>query len=471
MKTIKVSDITIKQSGKSGGYSLSFREKIEIAKLLEKLNVDVIELSPIENAMADTLLIKSISSSVSGSTIAVPVGLSVDGIDAVWKGLSNAAKPRLQIEVPVSDAQMEYIARKKPDAMIKLVEELVTYSKALCSDVEFIAVDATRCNFDFLIKAIQTAISAGASTVTVCDTAGTMLADEFGEFIKELYNALPELSEVCLGVECANNLSVADSAIITAVAEGADEIKAGVYQSNTASFKNIVNILSEKSEVIGAASRIKTTNLKRIFDQINRMCETTRSAHSPFDNGVQANDDSFLTYNDTIQAVSLAVKSLGYDLSSEDEVNVFDAFTKIAHKKEQVKVKELDAIVASVALQVPPTYRVDSYVITTGNKISATAHLKLLKNGEALEGISLGDGPIDAAFIAIEQIIGRHFELDDFQIKAITQGREATGQAVVKLCSEGKLYSGRGISTDIVGASINAYVSALNKIVYEQGEG
>ena len=125
---------------------------------------------------------------------------------------------------------------------------------------------------------------------------------------------------------------------------------------------------------------------------------------------------------------------------------------------------------ASAALQVPPTYRLTNYVINCGNIISASAHLKIAKGEEILEGISLGDGPIDAAFHTIEQILGLHYELDDFQIQAVTEGREAMGETIVRLRSNGKVYSGRGISTDIVGASIHAYISAINKIVYEEAE-
>lgn len=470
MRNINVSDVTIKYSGKSGGFSLSFREKIEIAKLLEQLNVDIIELNPIENAMADTLLIKSICLAVSNSVIAVPVGLSESGIEEAWKGLCNAKKPRLQVELPVSDSQMEYIAHKKPDAMLELIGTLVSSCKQYCNDVEFIAVDATRSNFDFLIKAIDKAVALGATTVTVCDTAGIMLADEFSAFIGNIYSALPRLSDINVGVLCANELSVADAVAISAVTVGVGEIKTGVYESNTANLKNIVNIISKKADTVGVGCNVKTTKINRISEQISRMCETDRGSRSPFDNGVQAEDESFLTSNDTNESILKAVRLLGYELSSEDESKVLDEFSKIAERKEVVSVKELDAIIASVALQVPATYKLDSYVINTGNKISATAHMKLNKNGQMLEGISLGDGPIDAAFLSIEQIIGRHFELDDFQIKAITEGREATGESVVKLRSEGKLYSGRGISTDIVGASINAYINALNKIVYEQSE-
>ena len=162
-----------------------------------------------------------------------------------------------------------------------------------------------------------------------------------------------------------------------------------------------------------------------------------------------------------------AVNALGYDLTEEDNARVYEAFRRIAVKKHFVSTRELEAIVASAALQVPSTYHIVSYVVTSGNTISAMANLTLEREGEKLTGACTGDGPIDAAFLAIEQIVGHHYELDDFQIQAVTEGREAMGSALVKLRSDGKLYSGNGISTDVIGASIRAYISALNKIVYD----
>jgi 2-isopropylmalate synthase len=168
--------------------------------------------------------------------------------------------------------------------------------------------------------------------------------------------------------------------------------------------------------------------------------------------------------------VAKAVEGMGYDLSQEDVTKVYEAFLQIAQKKDRVSTKELDAIVASAAMQVPATYKLHTYVITSGNSISATAHIKLLKDGQPVEGVYIGDGSIDAAFLAIEKITGCHYELDDFQLQAVTEGREAMGQTIVKLRAGGKVYSGRGISTDIVGAGIQAYLSALNKILYEEAE-
>ena len=167
------------------------------------------------------------------------------------------------------------------------------------------------------------------------------------------------------------------------------------------------------------------------------------------------------------ESLAQAIASLGYELDEADMDHVQEAVERES-KGRALNRAELEAIVLSVAQQVPPTYRVKSYLVNSGNAITPTAHVALDKNGEILTGLCAGDGPIDAAFLAIEQIIGRHYEMDDFQIAAVTQNREAMGDALVKLRHGGKVYAGKGISTDIIGAAIRAYLNALNKIAYEE---
>ena len=467
MNQIRISDVTMKQTG--ADISLSFKEKIELSKLLDKLGVSVIELEPISQPRIDSLRIKSVAAAVKDSILAVPVALNEESVRITWNALKEAKKARLQVCAPVSPVQMEYLFHKKPDAMLASIRSTIESCCALCEDVEFVADDATRSDVSFLYDAVRTAISAGAKTVTVCDTAGSMLPNEFTAFIRELYAGVPELKEVCLGVSCSDNLSMADSCAIAAVRYGAGEIKAAAYRQNVVSLPNVAKVLSAKGEFYNATCSVRTTVMKRITGQIAWMCQTGRSKNSPFDNGVQEDDGGiYLTSHDDLSAVMKVASRLGYDLSEEDGAKVYEAFRAIADKKEKVGAKELDAIVAAAAMQVPPTYVLDSYVVTSGNTISATAHLKLHKLDKVIEGVSIGDGAIDAAFLAIEQITGQHYELDDFQIQAVTEGREAMGQTVVKLRSGGKVYSGRGISTDIVGAGIRAYINALNKIVYEE---
>lgn len=468
MNQIRISDITMKQATED--FSLSFKEKIELAKQLDKLGAAVIELEGMENPRLDGLRIKSVAAAVTDSVVAVPVLLSEDSVRDTWNALQLAKHPRLQVCASVSPVQMEYLFHKKPEAMLTAITQITTLCRSLCADVEFIAQDATRSEPVMLQQAISAAISAGATTVTVCDTAGTLLPEEFGAFIRDLYESIPELKKVSLGVSCANTMSLADACSIAATGQGATEIKTAAYPIDTASLSNVARILSVKGEQLDVRCGIHVTQLSRTIAQIARICQSGQGKASPFDSIVQEDSGIFLTAHDEIGAVLKAVKRLGYDLSEEDGIKVFDAFRNIAAKREQVSIKELDAIVASAAMQVPPTYVLESFVITAGNTISATAHMKLHRADAVLEGVCIGDGPIDAAFQAIEKITGHHYELDDFQIQAVTEGREAMGQTVVKLRSGGKVHSGRGISTDIVGASIRAYLSALNKIVYEEAD-
>ncbi len=465
MRQIIISDSTMKQTCED--IRLTFKEKIELSKVLDKSGVDIIELDGIKDTRIDSLLIKSIVSAVNNSRIAVPVELLDDeNLERTWAAVKNAKKPRLQVYASTSSVQIEYLCHKKPEAMLEAISRTVASCKALCDDVEFVAGDATRSEEDFLVKAIESAINAGATTVTLCDTAGTMLPAEFSAFIRKQYDSIPSLSTVTLGISCANTIAMADACAVMAIAEGAGQIRAVANSSSEVSLANVTRILAAKSDTLDACVGVRANQLSTIMFQIERLFNTGKCYSADTDN--DQDDGVFLTAHDTEEAVNTATVKLGYDLSAEDAQKVYAAFKQIAVKKEKVSLKELDAIVASSAMQVPSTYKLDTYVITSGNTISATAHIKLIKNENTVEGVYIGDGSIDAAFQAIEKITGCNYELDDFQLQAVTEGREAMGQTVVKLRAGGKVYSGIGISTDIVGAGIQAYLSALNKIVYEE---
>ncbi len=464
MNSIRIHDITMKQAG----LSLSFKEKLELSKLLDKLGVSIIALEPIENVKIDSLLVKSIASAVKTSAVCVPVALNQSSVETTWQALKEAKAPRLQVCAPVSTVQMEYLFHKKPEAMLSAIDATIRACKAKCTDVEFVADDATRSDLPFLCKALDTAILAGATTVTIRDAAGILLPEEFAAFIADVKAGTAGIENVSFGVSCSNELALADACTVSALKAGATEVSAAAYPLCAASTANIASILAIKGSALGLSCPVNTTQLQRISEQIARICQSGKGAAAPAGIPSQDNDTLFLTAHDDISAVMQAAAKLGYDLSEEDASSVYAAFTRIASKKEQVSARELDAIVAAAAMQVPPTYKLQSYVITAASATSATAHMTLMKDEKALEGVSLGDGAIDAAFHALEQITGHHYELDDFQIQAVTEGREAMGQTVVKLRSGGKVYSGKGISTDIVGASIHAYLNALNKIVYEE---
>ena len=468
MKRIVLCDTTMKRSG-DGGFALSFREKIELCKLLDRLGTDYIELGQPVDPKIDGLLIKSLSTAVSGARLCVPAPAAEDGgAEFVRNCRAEAKSPRLQVALPVSTVQMEYLYHKKPDAMLTLTAKRVAECRALCPDVEFSAGDAGRAERDFLKKAIDCAVENGATTVTVCDDAGTMLPGEIYDFVRDAKEAVGGRAK--LGVSVSDALYMAESCAAEAIRAGADEIKVVSCGGGTASLEKLASVISARGDALGVSCGVRVTELHRTAAQIERLCRSEKSRSTPFESGVREEEDFVLNLHDDRNAVRSAAAKLGYELTEDDVIKVYEAFHAVVEKKEEVTAKELDVMIATWALQVPPTYKLESYLINSGNVITSSSHIRLTKDGRTEDGICVGDGPIDASFLAIEQITGTHYELDDFQIRAVTEGREAMGETVVRLRSGGKLYSGRGISTDVVGSSIMAYINALNKIVYEESE-
>ena len=469
-RRIYVGDVTMKQARGLSGESLSFRQKIELAKLLDKLGVSVIESAPLRNGKSDSLLVKSLASAIKDSVLAVPVEImDPASVQVTWNALCGAAHPRMQVCVPVSTVQMEYLCHRKPADILGLISSQVSACAALCPEVEFVAEDFGRSDPAFLADAVAAATGAGAGIVTVCDAAGNLLPDEFHASVAEVRRILPE--GVRLGVYCSNLMFQADSCAIAAVRAGADEVKTMPYGNITVSLKRFVKILDAKSDLCRARSSVRVIDLDRTVERIKVLCEARSSKSSKPLEGLDIDREALtLTQHDDREAVLKVVSKLGYDLGEEDANRVYETFVRIASKSESIEAKELDAIVASVAYQVPPTYRIESYVINSGNIISATCHLRLRKGDGILESVCVGDGPVDAAFQAVDKVVGRQYELDDFQIRSVAEGREAMGEAVVRLRYGGKVYSGRGVSRDIVGSSLMAYLNAVNKMAYEEDE-
>ncbi len=458
MNRIQIADTTLCPQGNT----YSFKEKLEIARQLEKLHVDIIELPEITGGKTDTLLVRTISAFVKESILSVAAGSTARSIEDAAAALNNAANARIRIELPLSPVGMEYTAHKKPAAMLEWIAKAVTAAREKCADVEFCAVDATRADADYLKKAIAAAVDAGANTVSVCDSTGEMLPDDFAAFAADVM----ENVRVPVAVKCDNKNGLAAAQAILAVRRGVACVKTDV-QGITVPLESFSTMVKNCGNTYGFDSRIRYTQLHRIIKQINWVTDNAKGSTAAV--AVSGVDEAgiHLDAKDDKDAVITAAAKLGYDLSDEDQNKVYEEFLRVAEKK-NVGAKELDAIIASVALQVPATYKLENYVINTGNVLAASAQISLVRDDKVLQGIGTGDGPIDAAFRTIEQIIGQHFEVDDFQIQSVTEGRGAMGSALVKLRSNGKLYSGNGISTDIIGASIRAYLSAVNKIVYEE---
>ncbi len=458
MKQIRIADTTLCRKDSAFG----FKEKLEIARQLEKLKVDVIELPEIENARTDILLVRTASSFVKKSVLSVAAGSTLESIENAALALAHADNASIRIELPLSPVGMEYTSHKKPPVMLQYIAQAVALAKEKCENVEFCAVDATRAEPEFLQKAIDAAIGAGATSISLCDNAAEMMPDDFAKVVGDIADKVA----VPVSVACENKNGLAVACAVLAVRAGVDGVKTCV-DGNGVSLEVFADMVKNCGNTYGFACNIRVTELHRVVKQICWVAQNVKNEKSAVTVASADENGIRLDKQDDQAAVITAVAKLGYDLSDEDAAKVYEEFLSVAANK-NVGAKELEAIVASVALQVPATYKVINYIINSGNTIPCTAQITLSKNGEEKQGVSLGDGPIDAAFLTIEQIIGHHYELDDFQIQSVTEGKEAMGSAIVKLRSGGKLYSGNGISTDIIAASIRAYINAVNKIVYEE---
>lgn len=276
MRRIFVSDITMKLTDEVAEEVLSFRQKIELAKQLDKLGVAVIETGRVNEQKQDFLLVKSLAAAVKDAALAVPVDVfNAQSIDSIWNALAEAAHPRLQVSVPVSTVQMEYLCHKKPEAIISMIRDVVGRCAAVCKDVEFIAEDFGRSDKSFLINTIQTAVEAGATIITIFDSAGRLLENECYESTMWIRKQLPE--NVRLAVWCSNEMYMADSCAIAAVRAGADEVKTSVYGNRTTSLKRFVKILNLKADVCCAECDVKVTEVGRAVEHIKTLCAVNQN--------------------------------------------------------------------------------------------------------------------------------------------------------------------------------------------------
>ena len=474
MYKIKIADTTLRESEQIHSAKLSFKEKLETAKLLEKLQIDIIETGQVGTSPADAAFIRSLATTLESSALSVAVSLDKNNIDSTWAALSKAKKPRLNLVIPTSTVGMEYQHQMKAEKLLPLVSEIVSYCVSLCPDVEFTAEDSVRSEIGFLAEVIRAAIDAGAKTITLCDSVGELLPEELSKFISSVYEGVTKLQHavkddnVTLGLHCKDNLGLASAVALNGINSGIKLIKVSSNTSlGTLSLEQFLNVLKVRGDTLGISSKINTVALQRTCARLAALTGTSDSGRRAPTESTEINgSDNGVPEITSIAGLRKHIKAIGYDVSEDDIERIYSQFQDISRSKKVVS-RDIEALIAETAGQAPPTYQLKNYVINSGNAIAATAYLEFIKDGNIITALSAGDGPIDAAFKAAEQIFGTHYELEEFQIHAVTGGREATGDALVKLRHEGKLYSGRGVSTDIVGASIRAYISAVNKIVHE----
>ncbi len=461
MKKIIVSDITLKKISEDRAVSLLFREKSAIANCADKIGVDVIELPAVKSPREDKIIYKTIAQNIQNSVLAIPVGFSNDDIAVAWECVKDAQKPRLQVELPVSTIQMEYTYHIKQAKMLEKITALIKEAKTLCADVDFSALDATRADEDFLISAVKEAELSGATMVTLCDDAGASTPDDIAELVSKVKAAV----SIPVFVQVSDRINMAVASAFSAIKCGADGVKCAMVGKNallTGEFSDAINACGTQLD-----AEILLNNTK-IHASIDDMLSSINHEEYDSSNAISEKKKILLDTDSTVAQVAQAAVVLGYELSDSDMGNVYKSVKHICEKKGAVGYREFEAIIASSAMQAPSTYHFETYTTTSSNASSSMSQVTLKCDDEIICGVSNGDGPIDSVFRAIEQCIGHHYELDDFQVQSVTEGKEALGSALVRLRNNGKLYSGNGTSTDIVAASIRAYINALNKIVFEE---
>ena len=506
MEKITIFDTTLRDGEQSPGCSMNLREKIEVAKCLEKLRVDVIEAGFAISSPGDFESVSTIASTVKDCTVASLARANIKDIDVAWDAVKHAADPRIHLFIATSDLHMQYKLKKSPAEVLEAARTMTAHAKKYCSNIEFSAEDATRSDREFLARVVEAAIASGATTVNIPDTVGYTTPQEMRELIEYLRNTVPNSDKAIFSVHCHNDLGLATANSLAGVLGGARQIECtvnglGERAGNTA-LEEAVMAMNTRRDEFPFETRIDTTLIyhtsRVIYNIIGQRAPLNKPivgknafAHEAgiHQHGVLANKKTYeiltpeslgipqgsivLGKHSGKHALEERLKELGYNLDADELQKCFEQFKVLCDKKKSVSDADLTAIVTSRSIQdvtaVSDGYELDWFSVHTSNFTTATCTVCLKKNGEKFESVALGDGPIDAAFKAMDNIVNppeHSFELYD--IHSISEGKDTLGDVTLRLMSGGKNYTGRGLSTDIMEASIKAYIRAINKLCAAQ---
>ena len=503
-KKIKFFDTTLRDGEQSPGCSMGKREKLLLAKQLERLGVDVIEAGFAAASPGDFESVEIIANEIKDSTVAVLSRAVKSDIDKAWEAVRGAEKPRIHTFIATSDIHMEYKLKMKPEEVIKRAEDMVGYAASICPEVEFSAEDATRSSTDFLAEIFDRVIMAGAKIINIPDTVGYTTPNEFYDFIMEIRKKSRYLDDVEISVHCHNDLGLAVANTLAAAEAGATQFECTINgigeRAGNAALEELVMIMNVRRDAYGYDFNINT---KEIMNTSNLLTSITGVGVQPnkaivganafahesgiHQHGVLSNRETYeimtpesigLNENKMIlgkhsgrHAFRDRIESLGFQLKEEEIDEAFSEFKILADQKKEIYDSDIEAIITKKIDRKESRYKLNRFVINSGNTITTTASVVLNVDQEDIEGISFAGGPVDAAFRAIEECFDMDVTLEDYSLNSITEGTDALGYATVKLRHEDNIYMGSGVSVNVVEASINAYIDAINKIDITGKEG
>ncbi len=495
-RQIFIFDTTLRDGEQVPGAKLNKKQKLEIAKQLEKLNVDVIEAGFPCSSPGDLEAVKAIAQEIKNCVVCGLARAVKQDIDLCWEAIKEAKFPRIHVFLGSSDIHVQKKLRKDKDSALEMAIESVRYAKSLCPEVEYSTEDASRSDFDYLCKVIRGVIKEGATIINIPDTVGYAVPDEFAALIRRIKENVPELDNVILSVHCHNDLGLAVANSLAAIREGAEQVECTVNgigeRAGNASLEEIVMALKTRSAKFGVDTKINTTEIYKTSRLVSRIMNipvqpnkaivgSNAFAHSsgihqdgilkdrstyeiikPEDVGIKQHS-IILTARSGRAALRHRLEELGYDLEKDVFERVYRRFLNVADRKKEIRSEDLMSIVEVEMTKVPETYSFVNLQILSGNDITPMASVTLIKNGNKITDASIGNGPVNAAFNSIERIIGRKGKLLDFDLKAVTHGKDALGEAMVRVEIEDHVYSGTATSPDIIEASVRAYLNAFNR--------
>ncbi len=502
-KRIKIFDTTLRDGEQSPGCSMNIKEKLLLAKQLEKLGADIIEAGFAASSEGDFQAVQAVAKEIKNSTIAVLARATKGDIDKAWQAVKGAIKPRIHIFIATSDIHMKYKLNMKPEEVIKRAEDMIRYANGLCPEIEFSAEDATRSSPEFLAEIFDRAIEAGAKIINIPDTVGYITPVEFYDFIMDIKGRSKRLDKAELSVHCHNDLGLAVANTLAAAKAGVTQFECTINgigeRAGNAALEELVMAMDVKQDYYGFKSNINTreimktsnllTGITGVGVQPNKAIVGTNAfAHEAgiHQHGVINNPETYeimkpgsigITASSMVigkhsgrHAFREKIRSMGYELDQDELERVFVEFKKLADKKKRIYDKDIDAIIINRGTTLRDTYKLVRFVINSGNTITTTASVVLNRGEKDIEGISYAVGPVDAAFSAIDKCLEIDVQLENYSIQSVTEGTDALGYSVVKLRYDGDLYIGRGTSVNVVEASIRAYIDALNSI-YDAPQG
>jgi len=492
-------DTTLRDGEQAAGGSLNINEKLEVARQLERLGVDVIEAGFPISSPGDFEAVELISKELNAPVVCALARAQEADIDRAWQAVKKAKHPRIHVFIMSSDIQLGYQLKKSRDEVLELARTMVARAKSYTDDVEFSPMDASRTDPGYLNQILEAVIDAGATTVNIPDTVGYSIPGEFGGLIEGIFENVPNINRAVVSVHCHDDLGLAVANSLEAVRRGARQVECTLNgigeRAGNASLEEIVMAVKTRKDFFGLDTGIDTTQIYRSSRLVSELtgfvvqpnkaivgANAFRHQSGIHQDGVIKMPITFEIMDPKVVGVPSSslvlgklsgrhafkerLAELGYSLSEADFDRAFQTFKELADKKKDVSDKDIESLVAEEQRTVSETYHLERIQVTCGDRGIPTASVRLAgPGGKVLADAALGTGPVDAVYKAIDRLVGVPSKLTEFTIKSVTEGIDAIGEVLVRIESDGLTYTGRGADTDIIVASAKAYMNALNRLL------